>query len=128
MTASVGARLREARELRRLSLQQASELTKLRIHYLQALETDDYSAIPSAAQSRGFLRLYADFLDLEIADLVPPAQPSAPSTASDAAAADASAPVSSPNRPGLFAGLRVRLARRAGKEDVGSSAADSEMS
>ena len=53
MTQSVGARLRQGRELRGLTLQQASESTKVRAYYLQALENDDYSAIPSTAQARG---------------------------------------------------------------------------
>ena len=75
MSDSVGARLRQARELRRLTLQQASESTKLRTHYLQALENDDYSAIPSPAQARGFLRIYAEFLGLDLAEIVPPPAP-----------------------------------------------------
>jgi cytoskeletal protein RodZ len=34
------------------------------LHYLQALEADDYEKIPSKAQARGFLRAYADYLGL----------------------------------------------------------------
>ena len=118
MTDSVGARLRQARELRRLSLQQVSEITKLRIHYLQALEDDDYSAIPSAAQARGFLRLYAEFLELDFADLVSPAQP----VAAPAAATGAVAPAVPSTRPGLWATLRERLGRRPRPEPSAAAA------
>ncbi len=114
MTDSVGARLRQAREFRRLSLQQASEITKVRIHYLQALENDDYSAIPSAAQARGFLRNYAEFLELNLADLVPPPQPS---VAAPPVAASAPAAPASPSSPlsGFLDALRGRLVRRVAK-------------
>jgi cytoskeletal protein RodZ len=72
MNESIGAKLKQARELRRLTLQQVSDTTKVRPHYLQALENDDLSAISSVAQARGFLRIYAEFLGLTPADLVPP--------------------------------------------------------
>jgi transcriptional regulator with XRE-family HTH domain len=75
MNESIGARLKQARELRRLTIQQVSETTKVRPHYLQALENDDLSAISSVAQARGFLRIYAEFLGLSPADLVPAAKP-----------------------------------------------------
>jgi cytoskeletal protein RodZ len=71
MSESIGAKLKQARESRRLTLQQVSETTKVRTHYLQALENDDLSAISSVAQARGFLRIYAEFLGLTPADLVP---------------------------------------------------------
>jgi len=116
MSDSVGARLRQGRELRRLSLQQVSEITKLRIHYLQALENDDYSAIPSAAQARGFLRLYAEFLELDLSDLVPPAQPDVAPPTSAPVATTNPAPATPSARPGLWASLRARLGRRAGKD------------
>ncbi len=71
MTETIGMRLREAREKRHLSLQQVSDTTKLRTHYLQALESDDLSAIPSSAQARGFLRIYAEFLGLNVTEIIP---------------------------------------------------------
>ena len=71
MDESIGAKLKKARELRHLTLQQVSDSTKVRPHYLQALENDDLSTISSVAQARGFLRIYAEFLGLSPADLVP---------------------------------------------------------
>jgi len=66
MPESIGQRLKLARQARRLSIEQAAEATRIRPHYLQALEADDYSVMPSAAQARGFLRNYADFLNLDL--------------------------------------------------------------
>ncbi len=118
MSDTIGARLRQARELRKLTLQQASETTKVRIHYLEALESDDYSAIPSAAQARGFLRIYADFLALDLGDLTSAMQPAFPAGALDRDALPADP---KPARPGLWAGLRDRLVRRTSKDTEDSS-------
>ena len=70
MSESIGAALRAGREQRRMTLAQVSEATRVRIHYLQALENDDLSSMPSAAQGRGFLRIYAQFLDLDADALI----------------------------------------------------------
>jgi transcriptional regulator with XRE-family HTH domain len=75
MNESIGAQLRQAREQKHLTIQQVSETTKIRSHYLQALENDDLSAIPSVAQARGFLRIYAALLGLKIDEMVPPPAP-----------------------------------------------------
>ena len=66
MRESIGARLRSTRERRGLTIAQVSESIRVRSHYLQALENDDLSAMPSTAQARGFLRNYTEFLGLEI--------------------------------------------------------------
>src|SRR3990172_9758914 len=89
MPESIGQKLKREREARRLTLEKAAEATRVRAHFLQALENDDYSAMSSAAQGRGFLRLYAEFLalDLEAAmDDLRSAVPSAVLKASDAPA------------------------------------------
>ena len=82
MNETVGTKLRHARELRHLTLQQVSDTTKVRPYYLQALESDDHSAIPSTAQARGFLRIYADFLELNLSEIMPVAPQAIPTPAS----------------------------------------------
>ena len=62
---TIGEQLKLAREARKLTIKQVVLATRVRAHYLQAMEIDDFSAMPSAAQARGFLRLYADFLGLD---------------------------------------------------------------
>jgi transcriptional regulator with XRE-family HTH domain len=63
---TIGQRLKNIRTARQISLDKAAEATRVRAHYLQALESDNYSVMSSAAQSRGFLRLYADYLGLDL--------------------------------------------------------------
>ncbi len=67
---TIGEQLKQARIAKGLTLQQASEATRVRPHYLEALENDQRSALPSTVQGRGFLRLYAGFLDLPVAPLL----------------------------------------------------------
>lgn len=66
---SIGEQLKQAREGRKLSLKQAVQATRIRSYYLEAMEADDFSAIPSSAQARGFLRLYAEYLGLNFEEL-----------------------------------------------------------
>ena len=62
---SIGEQLRLAREARHISLAQAAQSTRIRLHYLQALEKDQLELLPSLAQGRGFLRAYAQYLGLD---------------------------------------------------------------
>ena len=118
MPASIGQKLKAARESRRLTLDQAADSTRIRAVYLQALENDDYSVMISAAQGRGFLRLYADFLGLNVDELTAAARDSKP-VASASLEADSTPPAGStpeatpvpetkPSRPGFWS----RLLRR----------------
>jgi len=70
MVESIGQQLQQARKARSLSLEQVARATHLRVHYLQALESDDLPAIPSLAQARGFLRIYASYLELDAASML----------------------------------------------------------
>lgn len=70
MTATIGQQLRQAREARSLSLEQVSQATLMRLHYLEALEIGDFSILPSMVQARGFLRTYAGFLGLDAKPLL----------------------------------------------------------
>jgi len=66
----LGQWLREAREARGLSLAEVEEVTRIRQHYLAALEADDWSSLPNETVGRGFLRNYALFLGLDAGELV----------------------------------------------------------
>jgi cytoskeleton protein RodZ len=65
MTTTVGQELHQAREARALSIDQAAAATRIRPHYIRALESGDFDALPSVAQARGFLRAYASYLGLD---------------------------------------------------------------
>jgi cytoskeleton protein RodZ len=70
MSDSIGQRLKQARKERNLSIEKAEQLTRIRAHYIQALESDDYSGMSSAAQARGFLRNYSEFLGMNIDEIL----------------------------------------------------------
>ncbi|GAB4502675.1 MAG: hypothetical protein Fur0035_22300 [Anaerolineales bacterium] len=103
-----GQTLRAARENKKLSLKQVFQATRIRQHYLEAMEADDLSSLPSAAQSRGFLRAYAEFLGIDAAELFPrpepapapgedsPPQPASPAAAESTPAPEAAAAESAP--------------------------------
>lgn len=67
---TIGQKLKEARQEQRLSIDKVFEATRIRIQYLQALEQDDLSIMPSAVQARGYLRNYAEFLGLDVDKLL----------------------------------------------------------
>src|SRR5512136_2359183 len=67
---SIGSQLRQAREARSLSLDDIAQATHIKLHYLEALEADRFEALPSAAQLRGFLRAYAEFLTIDSSELL----------------------------------------------------------
>ncbi|MGB8982220.1 MAG: helix-turn-helix transcriptional regulator, partial [Anaerolineales bacterium] len=70
MTHSLGQQLKEERESQRLSLEKVFEATRIRIQYLQALEADDLSVMPSPVQARGYLRNYAEYLGLDVEQML----------------------------------------------------------
>ena len=61
----IGHILREARENKGLSLEEAQGKTRINVRYLTALENGQYSALPTPVHVRGFLRNYARFLGLD---------------------------------------------------------------
>jgi cytoskeletal protein RodZ len=67
---TIGQRLKAAREEKRLTFDKVFESTRIRVAYLQALELDDLSSMPSPVQARGYLRNYAEFLELDIDQLL----------------------------------------------------------
>src|ERR1041384_3238377 len=70
MTHTIGQRLKTQREGKRLTLEKVFEATRIRVQYLQALETDDLSVLPSPVQARGYLRNYAEYLGLDVEQML----------------------------------------------------------
>jgi cytoskeleton protein RodZ len=65
MNGSVSQQLRQAREARSISLETAAQSTRIRLHYLKAIEAGDFAVLPSPAQARGLIRSYASYLGLD---------------------------------------------------------------
>lgn len=61
----IGNTLREARLRRGLDILDCEAETKIRAKYLRAMEEEQFDLMPSPTYVRGFLRTYADFLDLD---------------------------------------------------------------
>lgn len=76
-----GELLRLTREERNLEIAEAAKATRIRTHYLQALEEGELGLLPSSAQVRGFLRTYAIYLGLAPEDVLDLLKPRAPQAA-----------------------------------------------
>jgi hypothetical protein len=61
----IGNTLREARMRRGLDIAECESATKIRAKYLRAMEEEHFDLLPSPAYVRGFLRTYAEFLDMD---------------------------------------------------------------
>jgi cytoskeletal protein RodZ len=61
---TVGEMLREARVNKSLSLQEVEEGTKIRLKFLNAIESNDFSVMPSLSYAKGFVKNYSDYLGL----------------------------------------------------------------
>lgn len=68
--AHFGAVFQEAREKAKLSLEDVSSRLRLSIKQIKALETNDFSALPEAMITRGFIRNYARFLEIDAEPLL----------------------------------------------------------
>jgi cytoskeletal protein RodZ len=62
---SAGLILQSARLAKKLDFEDVSRITKIRPNFLQAIESDDYTRLPSGATARGFIRNYAEYLGLD---------------------------------------------------------------
>jgi cytoskeletal protein RodZ len=61
----IGERLRSQREKLSVSIEDVEHFTRLRAHYIRALEEGRLADLPSLVQGRGMLSNYADFLNLD---------------------------------------------------------------
>ena len=66
----IGAQLAAAREARGLSISEASRQTHIKESHLTAIETIDVEALPARPYAIGFVRSYADFLEMEVGPVV----------------------------------------------------------
>jgi cytoskeleton protein RodZ len=67
---TLGELLQEAREARRLSVEEASARTRISILMLRHLENDRFGELPADAYVKGFLRSYGGFLGLDVGMLI----------------------------------------------------------
>ena len=64
-TSTIGQALRSEQQSRHISLERLAEQIHVKLSYLEALENDDFSPLPTAAYVRGYIRAYAQQLGVE---------------------------------------------------------------
>ena len=69
MNKLVGKKIRQARLSKGISIEKVSRDTHIRTRHIEALEAGDFGSLPSAAQVRGFLRIYTDYLNIDAKEL-----------------------------------------------------------
>ena len=62
---SIGDLLREARHGKNAALEDASRATKIKVDILEKLEAGEFEQLAAPAYTKGFLKLYAEYLGLD---------------------------------------------------------------
>ena len=60
-----GEQLRERREALQLNLEEISAVLRINLEYLRAIEQNDTDKLPVAVYAIGYIRTYADYLDID---------------------------------------------------------------
>ncbi|MBU0678783.1 MAG: helix-turn-helix domain-containing protein [Verrucomicrobia bacterium] len=67
---SIGEKLKSARLRKKINPSKAAADTRIKVQMIEAMERDDFSGIPAVAYAKGFIKLYAEYLDLDPEPLV----------------------------------------------------------
>jgi cytoskeletal protein RodZ len=67
---TLGQTLKAAREERKLTPSEVAAGTHIKVQHIESIERDDFSRIAAAAYAKGFIKLYAEFLDLDPAPML----------------------------------------------------------
>ena len=70
MKITLGEFLQKARLEKGINLSEAAYQTRIREHYLNALENNQVEKLPSKTQAKGYLRIYAEFLSLDQKNII----------------------------------------------------------
>jgi cytoskeleton protein RodZ len=62
---SIGEILREARHHKNASLEDVSRATRIKMEILEQLEADEFDRLAAPAYTKGFLKLYSEYLGLD---------------------------------------------------------------
>jgi cytoskeleton protein RodZ len=69
-SSAFGVVFKQAREAKKLTIEDVSNAIHLSIKQIQALESNEFSALPESMITRGFIRNYANFLELDYEPLL----------------------------------------------------------
>ena len=62
---TIGEQLRQAREERSIPLREVADQTRISIHYLEAIETNEFNRLPGGIFNRSFLKAYARYVGFD---------------------------------------------------------------
>ena len=65
MAASLGEKLRQARESKGLELRDVAAQTRIALNYLAAIESDDFKTLPGGVFNKGFVRSFARVVGID---------------------------------------------------------------
>src|SRR5215213_4812551 len=65
MAASLGEKLRSAREQRGIPISEVAEQTRISPLYLEAIDSDNYKSLPGGIFNKGFIRSYAKYVGID---------------------------------------------------------------
>ena len=68
--ASIGEQLRLAREERHIPLREVSDQTRISVHYLEAIESNEFRRLPGGIFNRSFVKAYARYVGIDEKDAV----------------------------------------------------------
>jgi len=67
---TLGATLKAARERKGLTPSEVAAGTRIKVQHIEAIERDDFSRIAAAAYAKGFIKLYAEYVEVEPEPLI----------------------------------------------------------
>lgn len=67
---TLGEFLKKERELKRIPLKELTKKTKVREHFLKAIEEDKFDHLPSPVYTKGFLSAYAKSIGLDLHEIL----------------------------------------------------------
>ncbi len=66
----IGQTFRTAREKKKVTASQAAAATRMKVQLVEAMEREDFSKMAAPAYSKGFIKLYAEYLGVDPAPLL----------------------------------------------------------
>jgi transcriptional regulator with XRE-family HTH domain len=70
MIRSIGDILKKARDRKKITLEKVTKDIKIHPNYIKALEADDYSLFSSKVHSKGFLKIYSEYLGMNVDEIL----------------------------------------------------------
>ena len=67
---SLGDKLKQARQARKLTPSEIASATRMKVQVVEALEQEDFSRIAAPIYAKGFIKLYAEYVGLDPAPLI----------------------------------------------------------